>query len=1024
MVLWGDAFWSEGNRGFEVLSSNVKNGAIAIEEFQRFLNESVQCESIYCKSISRLQAQLIKTQHVGTFTPIWYLIRDIIDKISSAHSTTVNLFQDLLRDVHTYQDLYQKKVKTQIQKDIDITRSTDLMSQLTNAFHTVNKAKEQYHSIAIDYERTKRSGNSALNNLSTSASQDSNSPGLAQSAINSFAMRQLDRLEKKYRQAQDEYKTTIERYNLIRNEYEKRFHDACTKFQDFEIDHIEKMLVYSLNYSDILQRYSEQIGIAQTDFTAKLKSLTGPNLLDSFVEQKKTGTEPPIALQFEDIDNLRAPMSSANLESSTVQDDFNLFDQVEPNVPAFQAHFAVPSTPTKPVENSRTSMPNAASSGAQTPPNNAIVSPPMNHQITSSSPIIANSATTRTSEAMANNEQTTNPFDLKIRKPKFPGFFGSVRKEKKDKKLEKKSSFTAKSRRAFQSQHSHEGTAGNMSQSTNNEYNDFNASMDKSKDANFDPFGALTPFDEINSNQNTKLSSKRSSTSSDFSDDDDDNLMLKINVKINPKAEATIDADADDDNKIMNAMRLIDKNIANTATTSRGSPLKISDTNKSTSNEQINTRPLPPPPLPSRPTTTLPNNIATNSFDQLSMFPPHQEFDRTASNTSDPPAPFGQDSFFLFPQLTNKSKSTTPVSSNEDDSEVANSFFNDNLTDKTSILPVLQPPSLLKSNQQQSALSPFNTQTMAPINANFRNSPTVSNDQGMSPLTIGATDQIPLAIAFQETIHVMMCGNDRKNWKSRIIGDMLISFPASILTLLSDPERFANKLQFQLKNLDNIEKINVKSPPITENESSYSFDMTELNNILRNLHEKTPSSRFFNLNVLNYEVKNLDLSNIPIEISSQWTRTFDTISVTINYRFNSSLLPESVRINNDTVIFYTIITDGEQIKESLPSAEWSTHEHKLWWKVPYIRNGTGNLSATVITVQADPIENDNDNDDQLEQPLTTSSIINAYFIGENALFSPIDIDLTSRGKYQSEPDQSEPIHLFQRPTISPSSTDQ
>jgi hypothetical protein len=39
MVRWNETFWGEGNRGFEVLSTNVKNGAIAIEEFQRFLTE-------------------------------------------------------------------------------------------------------------------------------------------------------------------------------------------------------------------------------------------------------------------------------------------------------------------------------------------------------------------------------------------------------------------------------------------------------------------------------------------------------------------------------------------------------------------------------------------------------------------------------------------------------------------------------------------------------------------------------------------------------------------------------------------------------------------------------------------------------------------------------------------------------------------------------------------------------------------------------------------------------------------------
>jgi hypothetical protein len=39
MVQWSDSFWGEGNRGLEILSSNIKNGAIAIEEFQRFLTE-------------------------------------------------------------------------------------------------------------------------------------------------------------------------------------------------------------------------------------------------------------------------------------------------------------------------------------------------------------------------------------------------------------------------------------------------------------------------------------------------------------------------------------------------------------------------------------------------------------------------------------------------------------------------------------------------------------------------------------------------------------------------------------------------------------------------------------------------------------------------------------------------------------------------------------------------------------------------------------------------------------------------
>lgn len=39
MVQWSDSFWGDGNRGFEILSSNIKNGASAIDEFQRYLTE-------------------------------------------------------------------------------------------------------------------------------------------------------------------------------------------------------------------------------------------------------------------------------------------------------------------------------------------------------------------------------------------------------------------------------------------------------------------------------------------------------------------------------------------------------------------------------------------------------------------------------------------------------------------------------------------------------------------------------------------------------------------------------------------------------------------------------------------------------------------------------------------------------------------------------------------------------------------------------------------------------------------------
>jgi hypothetical protein len=71
--------------------------------------------------------------------------------------------------------------------------------------------------------------------------------------------------------------------------------------------------------------------------------------------------------------------------------------------------------------------------------------------------------------------------------------------------------------------------------------------------------------------------------------------------------------------------------------------------------------------------------------------------------------------------------------------------------------------------QQQPTMSSFGpsiangrmTPFIAPNSQSFSNSLMTSMDQRMSPLTIGASDQIPIAVAFQETIHVMMSGDDQ-----------------------------------------------------------------------------------------------------------------------------------------------------------------------------------------------------------------------------------------------------------------------
>lgn len=53
-------------------------------------------------------------------------------------------------------------------------------------------------------------------------------------------------------------------------------------------------------------------------------------------------------------------------------------------------------------------------------------------------------------------------------------------------------------------------------------------------------------------------------------------------------------------------------------------------------------------------------------------------------------------------------------------------------------------------------------------------------------------------------------------WKVRILGDMLISFPAAILSLLIDPSPHLNPLEFRLQNLNRVENVIANPQLITQ----------------------------------------------------------------------------------------------------------------------------------------------------------------------------------------------------------------
>ncbi len=68
------------------------------------------------------------------------------------------------------------------------------------------------------------------------------------------------------------------------------------------------------------------------------------------------------------------------------------------------------------------------------------------------------------------------------------------------------------------------------------------------------------------------------------------------------------------------------------------------------------------------------------------------------------------------------------------------------------------------------------------------------------------SDVVPLAVAFQEICHACFRGADENGCQVRLIGDMMVSFPAGIVQLVSSNPNPA-PLQFRIKNAKSLESV-------------------------------------------------------------------------------------------------------------------------------------------------------------------------------------------------------------------------
>ncbi|XP_076177911.1 F-BAR domain only protein 2 isoform X7 [Ptiloglossa arizonensis] len=289
-VDFAEYFWGEKNNGFDVLYHNMKHGVVASKELAEFLKERSAIEENNYKLLSKVAKQVGNSSSTqGTFAPVWAALRGAAEKLASLHLQMAQRVTELIKDVSKYADELHKKHKAVKEEE---SSTLEVVQSIQSITVTLHKAKDMRMQKGLELEKLKKDN----------ASQ-----------------KELEKAEIKFKKAQDDYKTLVDKYMVIRNDFQTKMTQACRRFQDVEETHLKHMKEFLNIYADVLQTNHEQVGQVHIDFKRQCLDMTVDKLLEQFVQSKYTGFEKPGMIEYEEVMTSLADMTSHSQSDSNVE---------------------------------------------------------------------------------------------------------------------------------------------------------------------------------------------------------------------------------------------------------------------------------------------------------------------------------------------------------------------------------------------------------------------------------------------------------------------------------------------------------------------------------------------------------------------------------------------------------------------------------------------------------------------------------------------------------------------------------
>ncbi|XP_076462263.1 F-BAR domain only protein 2-like isoform X2 [Babylonia areolata] len=745
----------------------------------------------------------------------------------------------------------------------------------------------------------------------------------------------IEKAKQKYKKAYDEYKGLVDKYQTVKTTFEKKMTESCRHFQELEEEHICQMKDFVDTYIKAWENQHVLLGQIQHEFKTNCDELTVQKLINTFIEAKSTGTQKPGPIEF-----------------------------VEPDLTSLPSPAARPMSPelvaTDSKRDSFTEKQKQDSSGSPSP--------------------------------VLSDQPGPLSRSVKLRVSRTWFLKNKNKKKEKEKKGKKKKDKDGESLDAES-----QGEGPEAPQVDGDGYcirpdNPMDNNGDKnswySSDSDSDSDGeegrrkiivAIRPLSPTNaapaaSNVEDIRASVQGLSLSPTAARKRSQTPVDKKMKRSQSESDTLDKPSQD------LLNLDLFNSSSSASTPTGasynlpSPLSI--------HTEINWGLTSAPPLAAPPTSQPVSSPSNNLTDLFSTPNDSSNSGLSGSNPTPTITPTPTSS----PPSTLVTSPTTPA--------VAGITA---LPAPVTARPPSRnrgviPPAIPQSVKSQNGPVSLSRSDSGSTFSTTSTSMPIGSSRGPSPLTIGMSDTIPLAVAFTDTVSAFFKGTDATRCTVRVTGVLHMSFPIGIIRVFTDNPN-PPALTFRLKNtsklqaVDHCDLISKDPSQSTAQDAVYTFDMAGLKEHLRRQGEQNKTA-YFNVEILRYQVKvktGVESTPLPLvvyckseESSSEWR---------LDYRYNAAAMSSPTTIKNVSVAV-SMPPEAQVTKmQSIPiPGNWDAETKRATWKLNDISEVSEQETQGFIRAKFDvkngPIK-----------PLTTM----LQFGAEGANLSGSDFELVGSG---------------------------